>query len=229
LPRSVYTRRSCRVATAGRDADERHDIGLLLPILSSHFDIGSPRTWPESVQPQPLGRRDALGRGVRGCLSSWPSSCAWARAWIMDPWLHGSVDPRPTGHRPPGETSWKPGGVHAASAQACTHSISRATTLRLQAFPFPSPFCRLGAGGGSEGPRIIIACVRVLAEVLSLQWWRVRDVRYRVVLLDRDGICLFICGSARLRRSILSIDTLVQSDPVYYYVQYLVKHLAQRG
>jgi hypothetical protein len=95
----------------------------------------------------------------------------------MDLWLHGSVDPRPTGHRPPGETSWKPGGVHALHAvllcrAGLLHTLyftgSHSEAFRPVLFPSPSAYWVQVAG--QKGLRIIVTRVRVLSEVLSLQW-----------------------------------------------------------
>jgi hypothetical protein len=88
-------------------ADDRHDIEIpqtlktpQLPASPSSLPSWTRRyrrstdLLPESVQPQPLGRRDALGRAVRGCPSSWPSLCAWCARLdhgSMAPWLRGST------------------------------------------------------------------------------------------------------------------------------------------
>jgi hypothetical protein len=69
---------------------------LLDPEISVLDGLG-----PESVQPQPLGRQDALGRGVRGWPvagamlrknpKALPTLLAWARARLdhgsMVPWI----------------------------------------------------------------------------------------------------------------------------------------------
>lgn len=164
---------------------------LLDPEISVLDGLG-----PESVQPQPLGRQDALGRGVRG----WPVARAMLRkpkgpsypACLRAPgsWIHASVDPTARRVRLPGY----PGGVHAVlhavRPRRRKHSISRAATPRAPAFPF--------RGDRESAMRGCVSCPRYLRCGAGLKAMRGTASCPSIVM-----VFFFICAPARLRRSVL--------------------------
>ena len=174
---------------------------LLDPEISVLDGLG-----PESVQPQPLGRQDALGRGVRG----WPvaramlrkpkgpsyPACVGARA--PGSWIHGSVDPTARRVRLPGN----PGGVHAVlhAVRLCRrkHSISRAATPRPPGLSIPFPHCMRRVRGDRESAmRGCVSCPRYLRCGAGLKAMRGTASCPSIVM-----VFLFICAPARLRRSV---------------------------
>jgi hypothetical protein len=169
-------------------ADERHDIEIpqtlktpQLPPAHPPFplgpgDIGGRRTCPPNRSSRSFWDAGMpWGRAVRGCPSSWPSPCAWCARLdhgSMAPWIHG---PLGTARR-----VRLPGNPEACTlcmpcfcrGPGLLHTLyftgSHSEAFRPFLFP-PLSACWVQVAG-QKGLRIIFACVRVLSEVLSLQW-----------------------------------------------------------